>query len=193
MKEDGEWKDDISITGLEIIRSDSPEIVKPMVKSVLKMILKEEKDDNIRQYIVECMIKLKKCSATEIAENKGIKNIQKYQIKKGTDIKIAKGTPHHVKGAINFNFITKELGIDSKYEAPRSGNKAKVVYVKKNPFGVTSLSFIEWPDEFEKHGIQVDYNKMIENNFTKKVKGLLEIIGKEDLCNANSVVGDLFL
>lgn len=186
---DGKWKDEMSITGMEIIRSDSPEVVKPMIKHILELILKGHEDVEISDEIERCKTKLKTCRPDEIAENKGINKLDKYKVK---EFNYKKGAPHQVKGAINYHFLLDKFNITGKYEMPMNGNKAKVVYLQKNPFGITSLSFMQWPEEFEKIGIKVDYKKMIENNFTKKIRGLLEIIGKEELCNTNSVIGDLF-
>jgi hypothetical protein len=41
-------------------------------------------------------------------------------------------------------------------------------------------------------GIEVDYNKMIKNNFTKKLQGILEIINKENLLTKKLNLDNLF-
>ena len=153
------------------------------------MILTNEPDSKIKKYINKCRKELKKCEPEEIAENKGISNTGKYL---HSDDTWEKGTPHQLKGIANYRFLLKRFGIENDYEVPQDGNKAKIVYVQKNPFNVESLSFFHWPKEFVDKGIQVDYNKMIENNFIKKVKGLLEVIGKQGLLSANSDISSLF-
>lgn len=189
ISDSGKIKNSMSVTGLEIIRSDSPEIVKPMIKNVLEMILKQEPDDKIQKYLKDCKKILSKCKPEEIAENKGLNNLEKYLL---PNFKWKKGTPHQLKGLANFRFLINKLDIEGKYEEPHSGNKAKIVYIAKNQFNIESLSFIEWPEEFDKIGIQIDYKKMIENNFNKKILGLLELINKEELLLVDKKTISLF-
>jgi len=174
---EGEPVDEMSITGMEIIRSDSPEICKPKIKRVLELILKNASDREIQKYIQESKKEMLKCTPEEIAENKGINNIEKYIYNK---YKIKIKTPHQVKGVANLRFLVEKLKMEDEVEIPQEGNKAKVVYLKRNKFNIDSLSFIKWDKKFNSV-IQVDIHKMIENNFTKKVQSLLEIINKENL------------
>lgn len=210
LKDEGEWKDSMSITGLEIIRSDSPEIVKPMIKKVLEMVLLSEDENVIKDHIEQCYEKLKNCEPSMIAENKGINLIDKYEVEPSyhflsenqldhfmevDDLKQyshKKGTPHQIKGAINFRSLMDKLKLEGKYEVPTTGNKSKIVYIKDNPYKIFSLSFLEWPKEFDDNYIQIDYDKMIENNFTKKIRGLLETVGMEHLLDIEDPMADFF-
>lgn len=185
----GKWKDSMSITGLEIIRSDSPELVKPKIKQILEMLLKDYSDDEIKKYIKRCKKELKQCNPLEIAENKGINKLDKYSL---DNYFYKKGTPHQIKGVINFKFLLNKFQLESEYEVPKNGDKAKVVYLQKNPFKIESLSFLTWPKEFDNIGISVDVGKMIENNFVKKVRGLLEVVNKQDLLNENIGIDSFF-
>lgn len=183
-----EWKDEMSVTGMEIIRSDSPEIVKPMIKEILRMILKFDPDEKVKSYIKKCKKELKKCSPEEIAENMTINKINKYINDNGYE----KGTPHQLKGWYNMRFLLNKFGLQDKYDLPQEGNKAKIVYIQKNSFGIGSLSFLEWPEEFIDKGIQINYHKMIENNFTKKIKVLVDAIKKSELLETNISIENLF-
>jgi hypothetical protein len=129
----------MSITGLEIIRSDSPEVVKPRIKQILEMILKDYSDDEIKKYISRCKKELKQCGPLEIAENKGINKLEKYSL---DNYSYKKGTPHQIKGVINFKFLLNKFQLEGEYDVPKNGDKAKVVYLQKNPFKIESLSFL---------------------------------------------------
>mgnify|MGYP002338705336 CR=1 FL=1 len=188
LTDEGKWKDEMSVTGLEIIRSDSPEVVKPLIKKVLEMLLKHYPDEEVKKYITQCKKELRQYSPEEIAENKGINKLEIYT--NGSEYK--KGTPHHIKGVANFKFLLNRFNLENEYDIPQNGNKAKVLYVQRNPFNIESLSVMNWPKEFDKFGIHVDYEKMIQNNFTKKVNNLLEVIGKEGLLNKNADITTLF-
>ena len=186
--DDGKWKDGLSITGLEVIRSDSPEIVKPKIIKILEMILKKYPDDEIQDTINKFKSELYDASPEEIAENKGINKIDKYL---DTPFTWLKKTPHQLKGVANFNFLLDKFNLKDRYDAPQEGIKAKIVYLKPNKFNKTSLSFYKWPKEFNKLGIGVDYDIMIEKNFTKKVRGLLSAINKLDLLEQKTLA-DMF-
>jgi len=181
--DDGKKKDAMSITGLEVIRSDSPEIVKPKILNILEMILKKRSDDDLRNTIAEYTHELYSSNAEEIAENKGINKLSKYIY---DDYKWKTRTPHQLKGVANYKFLLNKLKLTAKYEVPLEGVKAKIVYLMPNKFNKTSLSFYKWPSEFNKYGIKIDYKKMIDNNFTKKIKGLLIAINKIELLSPKS-------
>jgi DNA polymerase elongation subunit (family B) len=175
---DGAWKDSLSITGLEVIRSDSPEIVKPKILKILEMVLRKHSSEDIRTAINQYKAELKQATPEEIAENKGINQLSKYLL---PDYQWRLKTPHQLKGVANYMFLLNKFKLDGKYDAPQEGVKAKIVYLKPNKFGKDCLTFYQWPSEFDKLGIHVDYDKMIETNFIKKVRGLLSVINKEEL------------
>ena len=135
---DGKWKDDLSITGLEVIRSDSPEMVKPKILEILKMILKKYPDDEISTTIGQHKSELYKATPEEISTNKGINKLTKYL---DTPYTWLKKCPHQLKGVANFSFLLNKFKLEDLYDIPLEGNKAKIVYLKKNKYNKISLSF----------------------------------------------------
>lgn len=186
---DGNKKvEEMYIKGLEIIRSDSPEICKPKIRNILRMILQDKPDNEIKNYINKCKKELKSCTPDEIAENKGINNLNKYI---QNHYEYIKGTPHQVKGVAHLRFLVEKLNMKNIVEIPQEGVKAKVVYLKPNKYKLDSLSFIKWYKEFDKI-VKIDIKKMVENNFLKKIQSLLHIIGKEDLMVESVDIGNIF-
>ena len=186
---EGEKKEKISVTGLDVVRSDSSEAVRGRLKDIMNMILKDEKDDVISNKIDQYKKELMDVYPEEIAANIGIKGLKKYII----DGKPTKGTPWHVKGAANYMNMLKELGIEGKYEEITEGAKCKVLYLKQNSYNVDVISFLRWPEEF-KEVFQPDYQTMIDKFFIKKIEMLLEPMGKTDILNksSNKVLGLFF-
>jgi len=187
--DDGKWKNAMSITGLEVIRSDSPEIVKPKIIKILEMILKKHPDEEIREAIQLYKHELYSASPEMIAENKGINQLDKYLL---PNYEWRSKTPHQVKGVANYRFFLNQFGIEDRYQSPQEGMKAKILYLKPNRFNKTSLSFYKWPKEFNDLGIEVDYKKMIYKNFTKKIEGLLVAINKLNLMEKQTLLDELF-
>lgn len=182
---EGTPKDQLEVTGLELIRSDSAEAVVPRLEKVLEMIMKKKDDKEIANTIKKYKEELRGLKPEDLAANIGINKLEKYLggslesfLYSSKRVRPKKGTPHQVKGVYNYRFLLERFGIKNKYEDIGEGLKAKVVYVKSNPFNVDSITFQEWPEEFNKK-LQLDKEKMIEKFFIKKIRFLLSPIGKE--------------
>lgn len=180
VNEEGIDVDRIKTTGLEIVRSDTPEVVRPMLKDFMSMILKNAPDSEMAKMISKCRKELQNMPPEAISSNVGIHDTKKYI---GSDNSCAKGTPMHVKGVANYRKLLKLLKLENKYEDIVEGSKAKVLYVKKNQFGFDSLAFLRWPTEFDKV-LQVDYTRQIQKTFLNKCEMLLEVLDKVDLLSS---------
>lgn len=177
VNKEGVPSDEISVTGLEIVRSDSSEAIRGRLKHIMELILQGEDDDLIRSKIDKYKKELMDVYPEEIAANITVNNTGKYI---EDDFQYRKGTPWHIKGVANYRRILNELGIRDKYEDIYDSVKAKVLYVKKNPFNVDVITFHRWPKEFE-NIFMVDYATMIEKFFTHKIEFLLEPMNKKEL------------
>jgi len=179
--------DKIDVTGLEIIRSETPSAFKIILKKVLRFILENKTDKEIIQFVDDCKESIKKELPEDISSNININKLGKYII---NDEPI-KGTPYHIKGAANYHKLLNLFNINGYYESLIEGNKAKVVYVKSNPYDIGVISYIKWPKEFSDNGIEPDYDKMIEKFLINKIKILLEPQNREDILKRNNTF-DMF-
>lgn len=168
--------DKIKVTGLEIVRSESAEAIRPRLKNIMEMIMKQKSDDEIGNTLRRYKKELNQLDPEALAANIGINGIKKYL---GSGIP-KKGTPWHVKGVWGYRTLLKQLGVQDKYEDIQEGLKAKVIYVKKNPYDIHTITFYKWPIEFDDI-IQFDPETMIDKFFVKKVRLLLDPINKESI------------
>lgn len=180
LNDEGIPTDKIKVTGLEIVRSDSSEAVRPRLTHIMEMIMKQMPDNEIADQIRKYKKELRNLDPEALAANIGINGIKKY-LGEGFPIK---NTPWHVKGVYNYRLLLKELGIENKYEDIQEGLKGKVVYVKKNPWRVDTITFNEWPKEFNQV-IQYDPEMMIEKFFIKKIRFLLIPLDKEEILDSD--------
>jgi len=187
VNDEGVDKDEIDVTGLEIIRSETPTAFKVILKKVLRFILEDKTDKEIIQFVDECKDLIKKEEPEDISSNININKLGKYIV----DGEPIKGTPYHIKGAASYHKLLKLFNIDGYYESLIEGNKAKVVYVKSNPYNIDVVSYVKWPKEFTKNGIEPDYEKMIEKFLIKKIKILLEPQNRENILKRNNTF-DMF-
>lgn len=75
-----------------------------------------------------------------------------------------KGTPGHVKAALNYNTLIELLGI-KRLLPIESGDTYKIVPVKPNKWGFETMGYLEeWPEEFNEH-LEIDnvtgFNKAV--------------------------------
>jgi len=180
---EGKKENKISVTGLEIIRSDTPLIFKRGLTEILEMILKNYKDEEIKNKTNYYVKEAKKLKPVELSSNIGVNNLKKFI--NFNNYSYVKGTPWHIKGVANFLKIINHLKIQNLYPHPEEGVKAKVIYTKDNHYGIDIITYQKWPQEIENVGIVPDYDKMIDKFFLSKVKYLLSPMGKEDIITNN--------
>lgn len=176
VSEEGIPTDELAVKGLEIVRSDSAEAVRSRLGHIYELIMKQAPDSDIQKLIQKYKTELKSVSPEDIAANIGINNINKY-LSTGTPLK---GTPWHVKGVHNYRTLLHQFGLESKYEKIGEGGKAKVVYIKSNPFNMDTITFKKWPIEFDRY-LDIDRELMIDKFFIKKIGFLLTPMNKTNL------------
>ena len=163
----------ISVTGLESVRSSTPQICRDKLKDTFKVIM-EGTEENVQDFIAEFKDKFYKLPPEDIAKNSGTNSIESYMHQGG----YKKGCPMHVRGCILFNQFLKSKDLDKRYESIQSGDKIKFVYLKQpNPVKENMISFPGvLPPEFELQQY-IDYEKQFEKVFLGPIEPILEAIG----------------
>ena len=166
----------IKVTGLEIVKSSSPYLVRTALKHCIKLILDEQKDDLI-EYIDSFRSKFYNASIEEISFPRGVNGLSKYS---DSAMLYKKGTPIHVRGSILFNKLITDHKLDYTYEFIKEGDKIKFSYLKvPNPTKENVISFAEkLPKELDLNKY-IDYDLMWEKTFLEPLKSLTEVIGWE--------------
>ena len=164
----------ISVTGIESIRSSTPEICRDKMSEAFKVIMTKD-ESAIQKFISDFKDEFKTLQPEDIARNSGTDSIEKYM----DPVSLYKsGCPQHVRGAIMYNETIKKLNLGSKYEPVKSGDKVKTLYLKlPNPIRENTISFTTLlPPEF---GLAkyIDYNTQFDKVFLTPLIGILETIG----------------
>lgn len=192
VNKEGNPKDDISVTGLDIVRSETPTLFRYALTEILGMILRGSTDEEIRKVIDQYRKKAKKVQPYELSINTSINNISNYLIDDGKEVKYIKGTPFHLKGLANYKNLLRKLNIENKYPEIQEGDKARVIYLKDNQYMMESVAFDIWPEEFDKNGIVYDPQIMVEKGFIKKIRFLLSPMKRESLIDKNKNTSAFF-
>jgi len=163
----------ISVTGLESVRSSTPQICRDKLKDAFKVIMEGTEEDT-QEFIANFKKEFYNLPPEDIAKNSGTDNIEKYMDRGG----YKKGCPMHVRGCILFNQFLKSKDLDKRYESIQSGDKIKFVYLKQpNPVKENMISFPGvLPKEFELQQY-IDYEKQFEKVFLGPIEPILEAIG----------------
>ena len=163
----------ISVTGLESVRSSTPEVCRDKLKESFKIIMNEG-EEATQDFIANFKSEFFKLPPEDVGRNSGTDNIEKY-MSRGT---YKKGCPMHVRGAILYNSYLKEYGLSNRYESVTSGDKIKFVYLKvPNPIRENIISFPGvLPTEFNLQPY-IDYETQFNKVFLSPLESILEAIG----------------
>lgn len=182
-------KPKLKIKGLDVVRSSTPKAIKDDIKEIYKIILDKTEND-VQNYILDVKEKYKKLSIDDISVISSVNNMEKYDpdYNKG---QIPSGCPMHVRAAIAYNKMIKELNLTSKYQLIKSGDKIKYILLRTpNPSFSPVIAYLNYfPEEFELNNY-IDYEKMFEKSFIGPVENITIPINWE--WKKRNKISDLF-
>ena len=162
---EGQEIDKIDIAGLEMKRSDSPQITREIQENILEMILKGNGKSDVLAYLPAV---LKKYRAGEYSlEQTGIPSgINK-------DLKEYANLDAHGRGAQYSNDHLK-----TKFN---KGSKPKRVYIKRSfkpdEFPNTDVICFEYPDQIPDGVFEIDWETMLEKTIRAPIERIFEALG----------------
>ncbi len=167
-------KPKISVTGVESVRSSTPQICRNKMEDAFNVFLNGTETD-AQKFIEEFKNEFSSLPASEIGKTSGTDDIQKYTDSNGG---YKKGCPIHVRGAILYNKFLKSKGLENRYETIRSGDKVKFLYLKQpNPLRENVVSFPgHLPKEMELEQY-IDYDTQFYKVFLKPLEIVLDSVG----------------
>jgi DNA polymerase elongation subunit (family B) len=164
----------ISVTGIEAVRSSTPDICRRKMKEVFKVIMNGT-ESQVQEFIEDFRNEFYKLPAEQIGKISGTDDIEKYM---DPSTLYKKGCPMHVRGCIVYNKMIKDKSLDVKYDLIGSGDKIKFVYLKTpNP---TKENIISFPTILPKElGLEefIDKKTQFEKVFLSPLESILKPIG----------------
>jgi len=164
----------VSVTGLESVRSSTPEICRSKLKKCFEIIMNED-EKATQGFIREFKEEFKSLAPESIAKTSGCNDMIKYQNK---DTLYRKGTPMHVRGAILYNDFLQKKGLDKKFETIKGGDKVKLLYLKvPNPLRENCIAVPGLlPKQLGLHQY-VDTELQFEKVFLSPIQSILDAVG----------------
>lgn len=167
-------KPKVSVTGIEAVRSSTPEVCRTKFVEAFGVIVNQG-EDQVQEFIKEFREQFDKLPPEEIGKVSGTDDIERY-----TDPSAIykKGCPIHVRGCLLFNHRLKKLNLDHKYQPIRSGDKIKFVYLKTpNPLMENIVSFVDVLPEEMGLAPYIDREKQFEKVFLDPLQHILDAVG----------------
>ena len=181
-KQEGIVKETLDVKGLEYKKSNFPKVFGNFFKNVLEDVLKGTPQKEIDTRILDFKQKiLHSMPINELGNPQGVKTLNKYIERKpvGTEIftVIRKGAPAAVRATIKYNDLLKYWKLDKTYSQIVQGDKVKWIYLKKNPFQIEALSYLDFdmPDKIKDFLDKfADKEKVFDTILLNKLEGFYE-------------------
>ena len=164
----------VSVTGLESVRSSTPEICRSKLKKCFEIIMNED-EETTQAFIGDFKEEFKTLDPMAIAKTSGVNELKKYQVK-GSLYK--KGCPMHVRGSLMYNHFIKEKGLGKKFPMIQGGDKVKLLYLKvPNPIRENAISVPGLlPKQLGLHDY-VDTELQFDKVFLSPIQSILDAVG----------------
>jgi len=169
----------LDVKGLDVVRSSFPPAFRKFMAEVLEDILNDIDKVALDEKILAFKESIKDRDLLDIMFPVGVKNVTKYVTKGAKPFAPpAKGTPVHVKSAINYNDMLKHHNIRSVREII-NGEKIKWTYVKQNPMHLNTIAMkgYEDPDVIINFIKQfIDHDKIFKSSFENKLNDFYDAL-----------------
>jgi DNA polymerase elongation subunit (family B) len=167
-------KPEIKITGMEMVKSSTPAIVRKRLREAMEIIMLKD-EAHLRSFVQQFRSEFSTLPAEDVAFPRGCNGLDDYADYSSI---YKKGTPIHVKGALVFNHWVKKKKLDTRYPLVREGEKVKFIYLRMpNPVREKVISFTtEIPNELLLRDY-IDYETQFDKVFVEPLTIIAEVIG----------------
>lgn len=168
------------VKGLDVVRSTFPPAFRRFMEDMMSRILKNAPKSEIDQLVLEFRGSLKSQGYLEVARNTAVKNLSEYSDGTEKINSFRKGTPAHVKAALNYNRLLKHFGVQDQYEQIADGAKVKWVYLTQNPLRVNEVAVTGYKDPQQIIDLiteYIDYNALFESELEQKIQDFYDALG----------------
>lgn len=168
--------DKIEVKGIDVVRSNYPKAFREFTKSILTDILHDKDKTFLNKKVQEFGYLIKDSYIFDIMLPTGVKEISKWKTEGG---RFLKGTPVHVKAAMNYNKLLDQWNVKHLPKIA-DGDKIQWCYLNKNEFGFETMALTGDNDPLEFVGFvatYIDKNDLFENTLKKKLQSFWDALG----------------
>jgi DNA polymerase elongation subunit (family B) len=184
-KQEGIVKDTLDVKGLEYKKSNFPKLFGDFFKQVVEDVLKGYKHQEIDKRILDFKKEiLTQIPIEQLGNPTAVKTLNKYIERRPVGGEaftvVAKGAPASVRATIKYNDLLKYWKLDSKYSPILQGDKVKWIYLKKNPYNIEALAYLDYdiPDKIREFLDKFsDKEKVFDTILLNKLEGFYSDLG----------------
>ena len=163
----------LDVKGLDVVRSSFPPSFRKFMAEVLEDMLNDIDKHTLDEKILNFKEHMKTLPLIEVMFPTGVKQISKY-IRRGDKpfTPRMKGTPVHVKSALNYNDMLRHLGLDKRFQGMINGEKIKWTYLRANAMGLDTMALKGYEDPKQLDDFvseYIDYEKVFNSAFANKL------------------------
>jgi DNA polymerase elongation subunit (family B) len=162
----------LDVKGLDVVRSSFPPAFRKFMAEVLKDILNDIDKTTLDDKILKFKEHMKTLPLIDVMFPIGVKEVSKFTDKRSKPFALRpKGTPVHVKAALNYNDLLRHNDIKSVREII-NGEKIKWTYLRNNALGLEQCAMKGYddPDVIVKIiSTYIDYDKVFKSAFQNKL------------------------
>ena len=162
----------LDVKGLDVVRSSFPPAFRKFMAEVLKDILNDIDKETLDDKILKFKDHMKTLPIIQVMAPTGVKELSKFTTKKAKPFAIRpKGTPVHVKSALNYNDLLVYHNIKTVREII-DGEKIKWTYLRPNPLNLEqcALKGYDDPEQIVKLiTTYIDYDKIFTSSLYNKL------------------------
>ena len=165
---------ELLLHGIEAVRSSTPMVCRDNIKKCLKIIMNQTESD-LQGFIKTFNAEFKSLPFEQVAFPRSVNGLEEYS----DSLTICrKATPIHVRGALVYNHMIEQMGLDHKYSMIRNKDKIRFAYLRSpNP---ARSHVIAAPDELPGElnlKEYIDYDTQWEKTFKAPIKSITDLIG----------------
>ena len=196
INDNGKKVNKMMIKGLDTVRSSFPVAMREMLSKVLEDILMDVPKEKLDEFIINFKDSMKLMDFNKIAIPISVKGLRKYRKKDGEIFKSHElGTPVHVKSALYYNDFLKYNQISRQYSGISNGEKIKWVYLKQNPYGLSTIAYKGYEDPVEVLNFikkYIDHEKIYKKALYKKIMMLYSSMSWDEPTDASKTIERFF-
>jgi hypothetical protein len=131
-------------------------------------------EDDLHKFIEQFRHEFKTLPVEDIAFPRSVNGLKEYA--DAANI-FKKGTPIHVKGALVYNHLLREMKLNKRYQEIQEGEKIKFIYLKQpNIYNNNTLAFLSGiPKQLDAEQY-IDYDLQFEKSFIEPLDIILSAI-----------------
>ena len=178
--------DKIKSMGVEIKRTDTPEIIQNLLKDLVNMLMDQQSFEEVQLFIDKFKEYYHNQPMLVVGRPMGIKGLKKYETKFNKQ-KTMKGFPYHIRASLFYNSLC-DIN-DKKIE---SGDKIRIVYLNnpKSKYIALPVDRDEYPAFI--NSLNIDWNAQWET-VVKKINIFLIPIGYDKESRQKKLVKSLLV